>query len=508
MDRADIAALLQKHMAGEHDQKSHGKWAGSGWKESSGKWSNPLWWKLEEFRRRKILDDIGDFLEANADRWFNGYGSEDNPSPVGDDSRLPNIPEFDPVEDLRIEEIRRRLHKHTPGGQSHDQDRHGDWASGSASSPSSTAGSSQSPADSSTQQPAAEVAAPSQAPQTQTPDAARNQMPLGPPANVQAPPGEPPDLVQRTIEEGLTKHGARIDYVMKNAGMVQMSLTKERAEAGLPPRGDDTMGMYGVWDGDQFQRWSPEREQLHSEIIRAEMERQRIENDGRLPKQEKQAIVMAGLPGSGKTFLLKNYLSSEFDLRDYQIINADDLKGHIVEMDSVQDTSPDQDLAPTEMASLVHEESSYLAKKWRAELMAQGTNIALDITAANKDKTIRDITRLREAGYTVHIVHADVEVDEALASALVRSGEGSPEPGKLGRIVPPNFIRSLQDTAAGTDKISVAFPDYAEVANGAVYWYRNYPLTGRSQGHKPELVWSRQPVLFTEANQPQQETAA
>ena len=126
--------------------------------------------------------------------------------------------------------------------------------------------------------------------------------------------------------------------------------------------------------------------------------------------------------------------------------------------------------------------------------MEQGTTIALDITAANAPNTIRDINILKDAGYTVHVVHADVEVDEAVASALLRAGEGAITSGRLGRVVPVDYIRGMQDETNGTDRISVAFPDYAEKTNGSVHWFRNFPLSGRSEGRKPVYVWNRGPI--------------
>lgn len=377
-----------------------------------------------------------------------------------------------------------RLSKHTPGGQDHPQERHGDRAGAGGGEPGSSSSG-----------PKAAASGPSAGPKS----ADSNVRPGGsltPPPDTPVPQGEAPDLIKKMTNEGYAKYGARINHVMEVAGEGQMSaepkIDKKTGER-IPGRiGIDTMGEYGVWEGDEFKGYRKDRIQLHTDMIRAEMERQQQENDGREPKNEKQAIIMAGLPGSGKTYTLKSQLGDKFDLRDYAVINADDLKAQIHAFGSPTDPTGG-DLTVGEMSSLMHEESSYLSKVWRKAMMRQGTNIALDMTAANKDKTLKDIQALKDAGYTVHIVHVDVEVDEAIASALVRAGEGSPVPGKLGRMVPPQFIESMQQEN-GTDAISNAFNEYAAAANGSAHWYRNWPLSGRSQKRPPELVWSREAI--------------
>jgi predicted kinase len=320
------------------------------------------------------------------------------------------------------------------------------------------------------------------------------------PVGIQAPEGEDPRLVSSVIEESMAKYGARLNLVQEHAGLAQMSYDKDTTIDGVTyPQGPgvDTMADYGNWKGNEFKGWQADRELFHTQIMDMEMARQVDANDGRLPGQDRQAIVMAGLPGAGKTHILKNVMAQDpniqgFDLRDYVVVNADDLKEHIVAHGNVNDPT-DLGLTPGEMSSLVHEESSHVSKQMRRELVAQGTNIALDITAANRDKTLRDIQQLRDQGYTVHVIHADVEVEEAVASALSRAGEGSPEPGKLGRVVPPKFIRSMQHES-GTDVVSASFADYAEGANGRVYWYRNWPLSGRRDGRPPQLVWARENI--------------
>lgn len=290
------------------------------------------------------------------------------------------------------------------------------------------------------------------------------------------PPGEDPELVQRVFTENLERYGARLDHIF--------SVAPTSANSTPTKRGIDTMGMYSNWGEDgTWQGWTEERLAWQTETLDRMMEQQAL--FGGAPKRNREAIVMAGLPGAGKTYLLQNKLGDTLNLEDYVVVNADDIKHEIIRSGSPPQVS---DLEGLELASLVHEESSDMAKRWERSLVVEGYNIALDITAANQAKTSRKIRELIDQGYTVHVVHADISIDESLASTLRRAGEGSATPGKLGRPVPPAFIRSMA-ASAGRDSIDVGFTEYAEIANGSVYHYRNYPLSFQ----EPQLVYSRGP---------------
>lgn len=288
-------------------------------------------------------------------------------------------------------------------------------------------------------------------------------------------------LIAERLESLLAEHGQQLKLIQEKAGVDQMSVPGKR-------RGGDTMGMYGIWEGNNFLGWTPERLAWQNQVL-SQMEREQADRNGRPPKAEKKAIVMAGLPGAGKTFVLKSVLSEAVDLRDFLVINADDIKEKII----FDDQPPKiEGVEGMQLASMVHEESSSMSKRWEASAVERGLNIALDITAAKKDKTLRRIRRLQDAGYEVSVVHVDIDPDEAIVSTLQRFGTS-------GRPVPPSFIRGMA-TDDGGDVIDDAATAYREVANN-FWWYRNYPLSRRP----PVLVDSTQKVPSQQTSSPSRE---
>lgn len=266
------------------------------------------------------------------------------------------------------------------------------------------------------------------------------------------------------------------EQLMMRINDIQERSTPFMSEDGVR-RGEDTMGLYGEWEGDNFLGWTPERYEWHQDVIAAH-EQLQIEENGRPPKAEKRALVMTGLPGAGKTFVLKHF--APVDLADYVVVNADDLKESIIFDDSPP--SIGEEYKGMELSSVVHEESSAMAKAWQANLVARDMNMALDITGGNRSSTLKRIGQLQEVGYQVDIVHVDVGPKEAWQSTIKRYEDGlKTELG--GRPVPPKFIEALA-VNEDTDVIDHHFDMYRVMANGSWWHYRNYPITKQT----PELM--------------------
>jgi hypothetical protein len=138
---------------------------------------------------------------------------------------------------------------------------------------------------------------------------------------------------------------------------------------------------------------------------------------------------------------------------------------------------------------MVHEESSSMRKVWEASAMTQGTNVILDVTGANQANTLKVMNSMKDDGYHLTIVHADVTVDEAKVSALARAANGGTE-NALGRIVPESLIEGMR--SGDSDVINDNFYAYIGVANES-YWYRTFPLNVERKkiDERPtELIWS------------------
>lgn len=364
--------------------------------------------------------------------------------------------EIDSVADEIAKMLTEKVAKHRPGGQDHEQGKHGNWSDGSSE-------------DSGKERGAAQAA----------PTRNQNQGSQGMPQSPDSKPKEDPEFVRSIQEKYLSQAGSRIEHVMSVAGMEQMSHPGKK--------GQDTMAMYGVWDGDRFTgRYTPERTQWQADML-AQMQQEQVVKNGMEPGQDRRAIIMAGLPGAGKSHLIQTELNQYIDTREFLTINADDIKEKII----FEDAPPEiEDVGGWELSSMVHEESSHMRKLWERQAMEQGTNLILDITAANQGKTIKLLEHMSDLGYDITVVHADVTPDEAMASALRRAASGG-DGEHLDRIVPPDFIRGMISTEGG-DVIDYNIDDYLPHAS-QVMWFRPFPLNVERppEERKPtELIWS------------------
>lgn len=109
---------------------------------------------------------------------------------------------------------------------------------------------------------------------------------------------------------------------------------------------------------------------------------------------------------------------------------------------------------PLELAALVHEESSHLARLLRNEALRAGTNVVIDSVLANPRAAVALGNHLAAAGYEVEVV--DVEVPYNLSQARIaqrwrESYEGAVVTGEGlgGRWVPSVYARGVFDGHGG-----------------------------------------------------------
>ncbi|MGP5683253.1 zeta toxin family protein [Brachybacterium alimentarium] len=210
---------------------------------------------------------------------------------------------------------------------------------------------------------------------------------------------------------------------------------------------------------------TPSRERLHR-AIQAE-----VRDAAPDVLQERRALVLAGPPGAGKGGVKADVLGDA--LETYRNIDADEFKAALLaaadrdgsfegwlKPEAVRDleTQGEQFFPPPlELASLVHQESSYLSKALRARAIAAGDNIIVDTVLAGEGSAITLGDQLAQAGYMVQVV--DVEVPFALSEQRIRSrwekeyvaalesGEGLG-----GRWVPSEYARDVFDGPEGHSK--------------------------------------------------------
>lgn len=208
---------------------------------------------------------------------------------------------------------------------------------------------------------------------------------------------------------------------------------------------------------------APSRRRLHTRLL-AEARK-----EARDVEQQRCAIVLAGPPGAGKSTVLNDVLGGHRG--KYLVIDADEFK-RLLLLEALVDGSYEQWLVPAnirereaqgerfyplELASLVHEESSYLAKNLCADAIDAGDNIVIDAVLSNEAAALALGQRLNEAGYDVHVI--DVEVPYELSEVRIRERwehsylsalDGSDQLG--GRWVPSEYAREVFNGPDNTSK--------------------------------------------------------
>lgn len=102
----------------------------------------------------------------------------------------------------------------------------------------------------------------------------------------------------------------------------------------------------------------------------------------------KKAIFFIGLPAAGKSTLIKERKYHE----DYTFVSADLIK----------ETMPNYD---PQNPHLVHEESVKLAEHAVYEAAEKGVDICMDGGGVNNSYSLRIINKVKEFGYTIHLIY-------------------------------------------------------------------------------------------------------
>ncbi|OOP62739.1 hypothetical protein BMF89_08365 [Arthrobacter sp. SRS-W-1-2016] len=156
---------------------------------------------------------------------------------------------------------------------------------------------------------------------------------------------------------------------------------------------------------------------------------------------------------------------------------------------------------PCELASLVHNESSILAKKAIRDALERGDNIIIDGTLSGEKNACAQLDALQAAGYDVKV--ADVETTRPVSEArtLWRWERGYLESengiafGRYaelgGRWVPQSFPASLFATVDAQESICAANAAAVAADYGCVSEYVVYRVADKDAGPKLETTKGR-----------------
>ncbi len=194
-------------------------------------------------------------------------------------------------------------------------------------------------------------------------------------------------------------------------------------------------------------KYSMRRALLHRSIIN-EIVREGAVSD------EPVAIIMGGGSGAGKSTVLAT--ARENFSGTFSIINSDNIKENSLPeyADMVKNGQA------SSAAAFTHEESSDIARQAMNETIAGKRNMMYDSTLSNTEKSTALIKRLKDNGYTVHVIYADLPVNEAIRRSDLRAEQ-------TGRVVPHDVILKAHQGAMATLGQIKHLPDSVTVYNNS-----------------------------------------
>lgn len=185
-------------------------------------------------------------------------------------------------------------------------------------------------------------------------------------------------------------------------------------------------GSYGAWN--------PDRQRLHQQII-AKFIDEAVEKDAFPDEGEKPTVVlMGGRGGAGKTSTIEKFLGINPEKHpEFMYINSDDIKGMLPEYKGYN-------------ASLVHEESSYIADSIESIARQLGINVIYDATLKSENSAVKRAQEYRDAGYRVEAFFVHTTPQTSATRATGRAV-------RTGRYVTPAYILGSTTNERAFDSI-------------------------------------------------------
>lgn len=174
-----------------------------------------------------------------------------------------------------------------------------------------------------------------------------------------------------------------------------------------------------------FDNPTPEHKKWRDEVIASELN-PNAKSDNPI------AVILMGSPASGKTTTGRPFAQKILGGKETTNIDPDSVKAKSKGFEGWN-------------AGAFHEESSFISEKMiLGEAIKNRHNVLLDITGRNSDKVADNARTLKSLGYTIGLVHVDVDDMVALKRASARFNKPN------GRWVPYDYIKGSADAARKT----------------------------------------------------------
>jgi predicted ABC-type ATPase len=237
------------------------------------------------------------------------------------------------------------------------------------------------------------------------------------------------EWAKRQFDQKATPDETGFDYILNNLGNDAESVKqaiKDTEDKLSAIKGKETEKIHRMRGEGESARYTPERKQLHSKIMRKLLRPDKLKSAVPPDGQKPTFMLLGGRGGSGKSWFKidpKNPGGGIYDPNKYVILDADEIKKEIPEFDNWN-------------AQEVHEESSDILEQMLAFCIKKGLNVVLDGTMKTAKSAISKVLRTASAGYRTEAHYMFCPPQEAAKRAIKRFKEGNFK----GRYVPVNVV--------------------------------------------------------------------
>lgn len=240
------------------------------------------------------------------------------------------------------------------------------------------------------------------------------------------------DAFNRLLEKGYTPE--QIVKMGKTEGIGRIESgenvpqgTKTASQEELKPRESTHQRYFNP----KTEEWAPERQAIHDSVAQKAVA-------GKTPPvgRPPEATITLGGTGSGKTTLTRGLMGEDANRVN---VDSDSNKLHVPEYENLKKTDPEN------AAARVHDESKAISKRTIQEAVGKGLDFVYDTSTGGGGEGL--LKRLKDNGYKVKLVYAEVPTEEAINRAKVRA-TSSADPTNRGRFIPEDVIRDKHTEAA------------------------------------------------------------